>query len=410
MPAAPAVTAVPAGPTPTWVTDLLGEGASLVGAVAVAGGSSRETVLVELPTGAGRVVARHDRDGGPLSGTPFDLAREAATYAAVARAGIPVPAVRAVASDGRAFAVDLVPGSPSRGAEALDDYLAALGHLHAAGLAPRPGGVSGFDASGRDDLNAWEQVAATRLRRPAPLVDEAFAALRRHGAFEPPEVVVCHGDAGQGNYLYADGVVTGLVDWELAHTGDPHDDLASVAVRAMLAGADLGDYPARVAAAYEPVAGIRFDRRRHLVGVAAVLTRMVISCRAALDHRRPGMDVSVQLLGLPVMEAQLLRSLARLDGDPVPAFDRDPAEPDLGFAAEVAAVVGEGLGRDVLPELRGGAAEPSVRRMRYAATQLAASLLPTGSPPGPEQVAARLAVLPASRALAVAPVAGVDGC
>lgn len=416
----------PTGSTPAWLTNLLGEGATVVddeAGGAVAGGSSRDTVLVELPAPAGdqgqRVVARHDRSGGPLSGTPFNLAREAATYDAVARAGIVVPAVRAVAPDGSAYAVDLVPGQPSRGAEALDDYLAALGRLHAAGLNARPAGHPGFDADGAEDLAMWEHIATTRIRRPAPLVSLALDALNRHGARQPIEVVVCHGDAGLGNYLYDDDTVTGLVDWELAHTGDPHDDLASVAVRAALAGVDLGDYTATIKRAYEPVAGIRFDRWRQRRGVVAVLTRMVISCRAALDNRDPGTDVSVQLLGLPIMELQLLRGLARLEGHPLPEPDPAATAPDLGFAAEIAQLTAERLGHDLLPLVRRGPAGPTARRLRYAVAQLAASLASdhpvadgSGSDPAQladlvEAVAGRLAVLPASWPLAVAPIAGV---
>src|SRR3546814_8431560 len=76
---------------PDWATALLGEGTALVSVLA--GGSSRETLLLEVPAGRGRVVARHDRGAGPLSGTPFTLAREAATFAAVAGAGLTAPAL-----------------------------------------------------------------------------------------------------------------------------------------------------------------------------------------------------------------------------------------------------------------------------------------------------------------------------
>jgi aminoglycoside phosphotransferase (APT) family kinase protein len=427
--ATPGPDAAPA--TPEWVTGLLGPGAALV--EDIAGGSSRRTVLVAL-AGGGRVVARHDRGGGPLTGTPFGLAREAATYVAVARGarGVPVPAVRAVAPDGTAFAADHVPGAPSRGAEALDDYLATLGRLHAAGLAARPPaelGLPGFDDAGADDLGLWARIAAERVRRPAPLVAAALDALRRHGAAAPPDVVVCHGDAGAGNYLHRGDTVTGLVDWEMAHTGDPHDDLASVAVRAVLAGsgADVGDLPARIAGSYTPVSGVAFDPGRHLVGVTATLTRMVVSCLAALDQADPGQDTTVQLLGLPLMEWHLVRALARLDGRPAPVLDLAATPPDPAYAAEVAAVVAAGLRRDVLPLVRGGPAEPTVRRLRYAATQLAVALPglaapPPGPGPGPgpgpaaaeptwdglvAAAASRVAVVPASAPIAAAPVPGV---
>ncbi len=41
--------------------------------------------------------------------------------------------------------------------------------------------------------------------------------------------VFCHGDWGDGNLLAVDEVVTGIVDWEAAHVGDPIRELARAA-------------------------------------------------------------------------------------------------------------------------------------------------------------------------------------
>src|SRR3546814_250857 len=244
---------------PDWATALLGEGTALVSVLA--GGSSRETLLLEVPAGRGRVVARHDRGAGPLSGTPFTLAREAATFAAVAGAGLTAPALVAVAPDGSAFAVEEVAGTPETSDVALDDYLECLGRLHATGTTLAPAGHAGFDAAGVEDLALWQDAAA-QLATPSPILDLAFDRLRAHGAFEPDRVVLCHGDAGTGNYLHDGSQVTGLIDWEMAHTGDAHDDLASVAVRAALNGVDLGDLAARITAHHTPASGIASDPAR----------------------------------------------------------------------------------------------------------------------------------------------------
>lgn len=390
--------------TPGWARDLLGPGARLV--EVVSGGSSRQTLRLEVPAGAGRVVARHDRGAGPLSGTPFTLAREAATYAAVAGAGIPVPAVVAVAEDGTAFAVEEVPGTPEIGAEALDDHLAVLGRLHATGTAHAPAGHAGFDPAGDEDLALWADIARPLSHPARPLVDHALARLAHHRRhLRPDPVVLCHGDAGPGNYLHRDGTVTGLVDWEMARTGDAHDDLASVAVRAALGGTDLGDYRARIAAHHTPASGIALDPDRYRLGIAATLLRMVVSCLSALDHPEVGTDRTVQVLGLPLMEAQLLRALAALDRRPPP----EPVDvpPDPAFAAEVARTVADGLAP--------ARADDRARRLRYAARQLATALdgaARTVPPPADDPDAlwaatcARLAVLPASRPLATAPVPG----
>lgn len=390
-------------PPPRWAQDLLGPDLRLV--EVVAGGSSRQTVRLERAPGGDRVVARHDRGHGPLSGTPFTLAREAATCAAVARSGIPVPAVLAVADDGSAFATAEVPGATESGAEAVDDYLRVLGRLHATGVACAPEGP-GFDPAGRDDLAVWADVARRRIVRPAPLVDRALERLADHLAAAPPSpAVLCHGDAGAGNYLHVAGRVTGLVDWEMAHTGDAHDDLASVAVRAALNGIDLGPYQARITAHHTPASGIAFDVHRYRLGVATTLLRMVISCLSALDHADAGTDRSIQLLGLPLMETHLLRALAVLDGAPPPrAID---VAPDPAFAAEVAVSIADALD--------GPGRDGRERRARFAARQLGVALGASDPPVPPAAddpaglwaaTCARLAVLPSSRPLAALPIPG----
>ncbi|MET0908799.1 MAG: phosphotransferase, partial [Ilumatobacteraceae bacterium] len=366
----------------------------------------------------GRLVARHDSGTGPLSGTPFTLACEAATYAAVAGAGVPVPAVVAVAPDGRAFAVDEVPGTTDARGEAIDDYLRLLGTLHASGTAHVPSGHDGFDAAGTDDLAIWSRIAAERIARPAPIVARALRCLYEHGndARRPAGVVLCHGDAGFGNYLHESGRVSGLVDWEMAHTGDPHDDLASVAVRAALTRSPLDHYRERIEANWEPASGLRFDERRYGVAVVAVLTRMVISCLAALDNPGAESDRTTQLMGLPVMEVLLVRAIAALDGVQLPS--PSSASPDAAFVREMAELVIEGLPDAGAP---GGAAS----RRRYLAAQLVDVLRSAETAPGPGAMAStpveldvlwqrahdRLAAVPASRRLADAPIAGlrVDG-
>ena len=44
-------------------------------------------------------------------------------------------------------------------------------------------------------------------------------------------VVIVQGDTGPGNFMYEDGHVTAIVDWELSHFGDPMDDIAWVSLR-----------------------------------------------------------------------------------------------------------------------------------------------------------------------------------
>lgn len=400
---------------PAWAAELLGDGAAVVDVFD--GGTSRATLLVEVPPDRRRLVARHDSGTGPLSATGFTLAREAAVFAFAADAGLPVPRPVALAGDGASFAVEEVPGTPETGAVALDDYLGVLARLHAVDLGGLPAGFVGLDAEGAEDLELWEQ-AARRGPRPSPVLEHAFAVLRAHGWDAPADVALCHGDAGAGNYLHEGPRVTGLIDWEMAHTGDPHDDLASIAVRSMLNGIDVGDLRGRIRDHWEPVSGRTFDPARFSLAVLAVLTRMVASCHAALGHRDPGKDRTVQLMGLPVMEVHLLRTAARIDGAELPPLD--DVTPDPWMLAEVSALLAEAVRHELVPRAAEGEAGRA-RRLRYVADQLAAALDaldelddPTPRPHGDGIQACwydahrRLAALPASRALARAPIPGMD--
>ena len=49
--------------------------------------------------------------------------------------------------------------------------------------------------------------------------------LRDHLAPPPPREVIVHGDFRPANMLVERGMLTGVLDWELAHRGDPAEDL-----------------------------------------------------------------------------------------------------------------------------------------------------------------------------------------
>jgi hypothetical protein len=67
------------------------------------------------------------------------------------------------------------------------------------------------------------------------------------------------GDTGPGNFMFEGDRVTHLVDWEIAHFGDPMEDLAAICVRDMVTPfAHLPTLFAR----YGEVSGTRVDLDR----------------------------------------------------------------------------------------------------------------------------------------------------
>jgi aminoglycoside phosphotransferase (APT) family kinase protein len=57
-----------------------------------------------------------------------------------------------------------------------------------------------------------------------PAIEFGLRWLERN-APPPLQAVLCHGDFRTGNYMVKNGQLQGIVDWELGHWGDPHEDL-----------------------------------------------------------------------------------------------------------------------------------------------------------------------------------------
>ena len=89
----------------------------------------------------------------------------------------------------------------------------------------------------------------------------------------PVEPVVVHGDFRLGNLIVGDDGLRAVIDWELAHLGDPMEDLGWLCVKAWRFGqrppvAGLGEYD-ELFAAYTEAGGVCGRRRRRaLVGGA----------------------------------------------------------------------------------------------------------------------------------------------
>jgi aminoglycoside phosphotransferase (APT) family kinase protein len=84
-----------------------------------------------------------------------------------------------------------------------------------------------------------------------------LAAAERSG--QEGLVVLVQGVTGPGNFMYAGGRVVAVVDWELAHLGDPMDDIAWLTLRATQE--PFPDLPARVGE-YEALSGHAIDEPR----------------------------------------------------------------------------------------------------------------------------------------------------
>ncbi|MGE0828098.1 MAG: phosphotransferase family protein [Hyphomonadaceae bacterium] len=79
----------------------------------------------------------------------------------------------------------------------------------------------------RRELDHWESVIDDNALEPQPIAAAAIRRLRRNPPAPPPKLSVVHGNFRNGNFLHdGQGGITGVVDWELAHIGDPMEDVA----------------------------------------------------------------------------------------------------------------------------------------------------------------------------------------
>ena len=254
------------------VAAAVGEEVTVTGLRRLSGGASRETWSFDAAAGARRwpLVLRRDAPGV----TTTTMALEARCLEASARAGVPVPRVLAASDDvaplDAAFLVmERVEGETIPRRILRDADLAGARARLAAQCAAALAGIHGVDTAELDGLEDEDRV--TRWRRT---LDELGAphpafelALRWLDANRPPRRrrTLVHGDFRVGNLVVGPDGLRAVLDWELAHLGDPLEDLGWFCVRAWRFGNDhlpaggVGSYEALIGA-YEAASGTEVDR------------------------------------------------------------------------------------------------------------------------------------------------------
>ena len=202
------------------------------------GGASRETWSATVD---GRpVVVRRDPPGAPRAGA---MRREAVLLQLAAKAGVPVPEVFAVDDDLIVMA-RLFGETIARRILRDDAYVDARSRLVgqcALALAKLHNGVGGEavpDLPADDDPLATLRETLDRLGEPHPALE---LGLLRLAATRPAPVGHCvvHGDFRLGNLMVDSSGLIGVLDWELAHVGDPAEDLGWMCVRSWRFGAPM---------------------------------------------------------------------------------------------------------------------------------------------------------------------------
>ena len=258
------------------------------------GGTRKEAWFVDLERPDGSVATcflRYDRSDPAQTKDPWTLHREATVYLALQDGPVPVPRVIGVHPVHQAMLSDRVVGenwfslieSESEREATARDFMEKLAALHALDTAtldlPAFPPVRTVSDAVHAELDEWDRVLAERGGRPDPALVFSLRWLRRNVPdYEGPPVLV-QGDTGPGNFMYLGGRVVAVVDWELAHLGDPMDDIAWLSLRATQE--PFTDFPARLRE-YEVLSGNPVDEARvHYYQVMAETKLQVMGHRPA---------------------------------------------------------------------------------------------------------------------------------
>jgi aminoglycoside phosphotransferase (APT) family kinase protein len=232
--------------------------------------------LHRLSGGASRETWRFEADGRALilqrqrAGDQRNMLIEAGVVGAARRGGVPVPELIEArrSDDGTAFMVlEAIEGeSIARKIQRDDEYAAARPRL-VADFGRALAKIHALDVSQIDGLEATDQVSyytdvLDSLGQHHPVLELVRNWLVDTRPTSGPTCVV-HGDFRLGNVLVGPDGLHAVIDWELAHLGDPMEDLGWLCVKAWRFGgrapvAGLGEYD-ELFSAYEEAGGRRAD-------------------------------------------------------------------------------------------------------------------------------------------------------
>lgn len=336
----------------------VGPGVVVTDLTRLSGGASRETwsfTATDPDDGApGRALVLQRERGGAVASRGMGL--QAVLLEAAAQAGVPVPALVVVDPDGAEMGVpsivmDRVDGETiARRILRDEDYDVARRSLVA-----QVGAAAA--ALHRIDVTSVEGLTdGDGLQQMADLLDllgeahPAFEiALRRLDSTRPDRggSAVVHGDLRMGNLVVGPDGLTAVLDWELAHLGEPAEDLGWFCVRAWRFGSPL---PAGGVGTVEELVDAYVAAGGRAVSVEEVrwweafgTLRWGVICIMQAAAHLSGVSRSVELAAIGRRVAENEEDLLQLidgpsDYEPVPA-SADPQ--DLGGAPHDRPTVGE---------------------------------------------------------------------
>lgn len=301
-----------------------------------------------------------------MEGRTFGHDVEAAIVQAAHDAGVKAPKVLLVLEEsdglGSGFVMEALPGTPDPRAILdmetpgllLEDAARDLARIHSLGSQDVPASVP--------RMNYAEAVAGLAEQFETAGGDRPIVALGLKWLADnlpaPVDPVLCHGDFRLGNILADRGRLSGVLDWEIAHFGDRHEDLAFACLPVWRFGRvdrpamGLGSLDAFFAA-YEAESGARIDRQRFGFWMIYRTVWWALGCLRQGHVWRSGEDRMVERVVISRRASEQEVDLLLLLEEHASREERQRPLPDPGparrapegesSAGEIATAVGEWL-------------------------------------------------------------------
>ncbi|MDJ0920278.1 MAG: phosphotransferase family protein [Henriciella sp.] len=360
----------------------LGETAEVSGLKRLTGGASMESWAFDY--GAHQLVMRRLPLAMAEAETPDTLAgmtieQEAEIIRAAGKAGVTAPAIVGILDPAeglsRGFLMTRIKGeafakvlqSDPAYQPARDRFIAdcarEIARIH---KTPVRGAVADLPL-----LDAQASLTSLKERyrmygARSVMFEAAFAWLSEHRPEPGGEICLVHGDFRLGNLLLSETELTGVLDWETAHRGDPVQDLAYICVPAWRFAiydkpvAGIGEIE-DLLRAYEVESGRQIDRRRFQYWLVYSTLWWGVACLTMANVWRTGLDRTLEraVIGRRVSEVEL-DLLLLLEGDAPPvearvdwAVPEDPVVSGETVPFELTQALAEWVKADVQPNVSG---------------------------------------------------------
>ena len=196
-------------------------------------------------------------------------------------------------------------------------FVSALAGLHRAEWRGKAGfqddGITIENAAMRQ-IEEWERNQARWALRPYAMLTWAFRWLRQNCPVAP-RVSLVHGDYRLGNFLEQDGRITAILDWELVHLGDPHEDLGWAFLPQYSGGSGLICRLLRkeeFIAQYEREAGLKVNPASLQFYLVFSLVKLAITHIAAVRCYEDGRFNDMRMPAMGTQIAPVLRQISKL--------------------------------------------------------------------------------------------------